>query len=125
MRVEIYWSLQRREWSIKSLEAPNRGIVVDYSSTVLLRAATPRISEPGRLRVLRDGRRNVHAGIRGTLVSTEEQEFDGRLIRYNPYEHTTFVYTIGGAPYTGSGEAYFLNGKVYVRSIFAELEGAA
>jgi hypothetical protein len=125
MRVEVYWNLHRREFSIKSLEEPKRGIVVDYSSTVLLRAATPRVSESGRRRVLRDRKRNVHAGIRGTLVSIAPQEFDGRQVRYNPYEDDTFVFTIGGAPYTGSGEAYFHNGMVYVRSVFAELEAAA
>jgi len=49
------------------LEGPDKGRVVGWASTVLLSDVTPKVSEAGRQRVLREKRKNVHAGMGGYL----------------------------------------------------------
>ena len=115
MKVFVYYNLHRHTWSIKALEGPQRGLVIGHSDTVLLADATGKVSEAGRQRVLRDKRKNVHAGIVGTLIHTEvEGYFPGTEVTYNPYKYHTFVYReVDSTPYEGSQYAYLENRKVY------------
>lgn len=69
MRVFIYWNLHRACWSIKALEGPSRGRVVAHASDWQVTDATFKVSEAGRQRVLREQRKNVHAGVVGTLTA--------------------------------------------------------
>lgn len=116
IRVFVYYNLHRHVWSIKALEGPQKGLVIGHSDTVLLQDAQGKVSEAGRKRVLRDRRKNVHAGITGTLVHTGgEGFFPGLEVTYNPYKYTTFVYKdVDTEPYTGSEYAYMENKKVFV-----------
>ena len=115
MRVFVYYNLHRHTWSIKALEGPRKGLVIGHSDTVLLQDATPKVSEAGRQRVLRDKRKNVHAGIVGTLVHMEGEGYFPGLneITYNPYKYTTFVNKQTEQVYNGSQFAYMVNRKVY------------
>ena len=114
MRVFVYWNLHKHTWSIKALEGPQKGRVIDHSPTVLLRHAEGKVSEAGRQRVLKEQRKNVHAGIVGELVHTEvEGYFPGLPVTYNPYLYSSFVYTDDKSEYTGSQFAYMDNRKVY------------
>ena len=114
MKVFVYYNLHRHLWSIKALEGPRKGLVIGHSDTVLLQDATPKVSEAGRQRVLRDKRKNVHAGIVGTLVHREgEGYFPGSEVTYNPYKYTTFVDKDTERPYTGSQFAYMAHKRVY------------
>lgn len=114
MRVFVYYNLHRHTWSIKALEGPNKGRVIGHSDTVLLHNATAKVSEAGRQRVLREKRKNVHAGIVGELVHTGgEGYFPGLEVTYNPYKYSTFVYKFSESEYTGSQYAYMDNRRVY------------
>ncbi len=77
-----------------------KGRVVAHRDNVLLFHTTFKVSQAGRERVLREKRKNVHAGVCGnwygmfvtddtSLTAVKER---GELITYNPYKYTTFVY---------------------------------
>jgi len=88
IRVFVYWNLHRKCWSVKALEGERKGKLVAHEEFVVLRDATPKISEAGRQRVLREKRKNVHAGVVGEWVQGDDA-FDDSGALYNPY-HITY-----------------------------------
>ena len=114
MKVFVYYNLHKHVWSIKALEGAQKGRVIAHSPTVLLHNATGKVSEAGRQRVLCEKRKNVHAGIVGTLVHTGvEGYFPGLPVTYNPYKYTSFVYKDTEEPYNGSQYCYMADKQVY------------
>ena len=116
MRCFCYYNLHRKTWSIKALEGPDKGRVVLHSDHVLLEHAAPKVSEKGRQRVLREKRKNVHAGIVGTLVSTLAPQYytipeGAPEMSYNPYKGPTFYYRESGEAWTTQSEFVLLTGK--------------
>ena len=96
MKVFVYWNLHRKLWSIKALEGPNKGRVIPHARTVLLSCPVPKVSAAGRRRVLRDKRKNVHAGVVGYLSHASDKALSvpaaSEQVTYNPYFYTSFVY---------------------------------
>lgn len=119
MRVFVYWNLHRGMWSIKALEGPNKGRVIARRGRVLLSDVEGKVSEAGRQRVLREDRKNVHAGLVGRFEPYETagdiiESFDD-TITYNPRKYTSFVHTVDESKYEGSAYALLLpNRRVYV-----------
>jgi len=66
-KVFIYRNLRDKCWSIRSLKTRR---VIGYASSIALDDVTFSVSEAGRQRVIREGRKNVHAGAIGTNLST-------------------------------------------------------
>ena len=98
MRVFVYFNLHKKCFSIKALEGDRKGRVVAHSTTVLLEGCKFKVSEAGRQRVLREKRKNVHAGVTGTWINADRVEscyeflsMVGRLVTYNPYKYDSFV----------------------------------
>jgi len=65
---------------------------------VLLEGCKFKVSEAGRQRVLREKRKNVHAGVTGTWINGDRVESHyeflsmvGRQVTYNPYKYDSFV----------------------------------
>lgn len=110
MKVFVYFNLHRKLFSIKALEGPLKGRVVAHRHTVLLNDATFKVSEAGRQRVIRERRKNVHAGVSGTwfdddVVQGKTNAFvtiNGSAIMYNPYKYSTFVHLYGEHPITSA-----------------------
>ena len=102
LKVFVYYNLHRHLWSVKALEGPHKGRVVAHAHTVALTMASPKVSEKGRQRVLRDKRKNVHAGVVGTLAA-----FEGDAppwwgeVSYNPYRGPSFYFK-GEGPAAGA-----------------------
>lgn len=82
----------------------DRGRVKYHASAWEVQGATFKVSEAGRQRVLREQRKNVHAGVVGELVSWKDLDGDdgavassfnwdnlGVKVTYNPYRGPTFV----------------------------------
>ena len=100
MKVFVYFNLHKKCFSIKALEGAMKGRVVAHRDNVLLFHATFKVSQAGRERVLREKRKNVHAGVCGTwygMFGTDATSLSavkerGELVTYNPYKYTTFVY---------------------------------
>lgn len=112
LRVYVYFNLHKKVFSIKALEGANKGRVVGYSSHVLLADAIPKVSEAGRLRVIREQRKNVHAGVVGRLESLGELDVLGEPVTYSPYMFKTFVHLHTGEPVTEQGTYYLHNKRI-------------
>lgn len=90
MRVFVYWNLHKNKWSVKAMEGENKGRVIDHVLGLALKDATFKVSRAGRERVLREQRKNVHAGVQGELLHGEDF-FGMTQVTYNPYKYSTFV----------------------------------
>jgi hypothetical protein len=98
MRVFVYFNLHKKCFSIKALEGDRKGRVVAHSNTVLLESCKFKVSESGRQRVLREKRKNVHAGVTGVWINGDRAESHyeflsmvGRQVTYNPYKYSSFI----------------------------------
>lgn len=106
MKVFVYFNLHRKLWSIKALEGPEKGRVVGHAQALYLADPVPKVSEAGRQRVIREKRKNVHAGLVGNLMAVDKasplwsrfpyygsawQTGGSELVTYNPYRFSTFV----------------------------------
>lgn len=69
MRVFVYFNLHTHKWSVKALSGPHKGRVIAHADGVMIQGADCKVSEAGRQRVLRERRKNVHAGIVGRLYA--------------------------------------------------------
>jgi hypothetical protein len=108
-------------WSVKALEGPQKGRVVARTGYVELENVRPRVSQKGRDRVLREKRKNVHAGLVGEWVGYGVSVYSVPLpeteITYNPYKSGNFYYRqTPESDYTGSDFAELLvrDGKAKV-----------
>ena len=94
IRVDAYKNLNADCLSILSREygSDDYGTVIGYSDSVVLRDATFVVGEDSRDRVRREGKKNVHAYVRGTVTSAElPPTTTAADITYNPYEYDWFV----------------------------------
>jgi hypothetical protein len=98
MRCFVYFNLHRKCFSIKALEGANKGRVIAHRDTVILTSCKLLVSEAGRQRVLREKRKNVHAGVSGTWIENgyEDKDFEQMsmfwdAVTYNPYKYSSFV----------------------------------
>ncbi|AMS00889.1 hypothetical protein SEA_FAYELY_89 [Mycobacterium phage Fayely] len=115
MRVFVYWNLHRGMWSVKALTGPDRGRVIARQQLVILRNASGKVSEAGRQRVLRERRKNVHAGLVGELVQGEAVTLapDSREVTYNPFKYSSFVYRDDETRFEGCDLAILGHKTVY------------
>ncbi|MBX9838177.1 MAG: hypothetical protein K2X69_07645 [Silvanigrellaceae bacterium] len=90
MKVFVYWNIKKGLWSIRALQGENKGRVIERQAEVHLANCLLTVSEKGRLRVLKEKSKNVHAGIVGELVEpfSIDKFFN---ITYNPYKYSSFV----------------------------------
>ena len=98
LRVFVYYNLHKHMWSVKALEGEHKGRVITHTRHLALMDCTFKVSEAGRQRVLRERRKNVHAGIVGiapksilTAIKSDYMVGDGVPITYNPYKYDSFV----------------------------------
>lgn len=119
-RSFVYRNLNDKCWSVKALEGPNKGRVVLHARYIAVSGSDGefKVSETGRQRVLREKRKNVHAGVVGSIywadVLTERYDVPTshrsaypddyesdvveqghvayRYIMYNPYKNSEFVW---------------------------------
>lgn len=100
MRVFVYWNLHKHLFSVRNTKT---GLVVDHARRVKMTDVTFAVGQKGRERVLAEGRKNVHAGVRGEQVEVHRANLRGyERMTYNPYKHTTFVRASDQAPVEGA-----------------------
>ena len=105
MRVEVYFNLHKYIWSVRSCKT---GRVILHTDKVHIDNPTFVVRKAGRERVLREGRKNVHAFVRGDItvfndfdyikVGFDPDYLDYTLVSYNPYKFDTFVDVIDTRP---------------------------
>ena len=62
-RVYVYFNLHKRMWSMRQ-----SGKVIGHYHDLYLKDAKYLVSEAGRKRVLKEKKKNVHAGVSGFMV---------------------------------------------------------
>jgi len=95
-KVEIYRNLHNDTFSIR-----RNGKVVKHLlnwMTLHLQDVKFAVQPAGREKVRREGKKNVHAFIRGTVIKAEDYKFSEtfkekctQIAQYNPYKFDTFV----------------------------------
>jgi len=96
MRVEVYWNLHRKLWSVR-----HKGKVIAHVTSVQLENVLWVVQPAGREKVRREQRKTVHAFARGEFVcSSTYYPIQAYAIRsphawhsvtYNPYMDNSFV----------------------------------
>jgi hypothetical protein len=92
-KVFVYYNINLSEklkspfFSIKDVKT---GLVIGHDTKIMLRDAMFKVLESGRQRVIKTGRKNVHAGAVGFLTNETPVELP-ISITYNPYKFNTFV----------------------------------
>jgi hypothetical protein len=111
-RIEVYWNLHLRCYSVRALEGADKGRVIAHAGALALRDVTFRVGEAGRQRVLRERRKNVHAFVRGVVIpfKADPTRYDSRRpldVGYNPYK-TGHFHVIGheSQPIVGALEIF-------------------
>jgi hypothetical protein len=101
-------------WSVRST-ATRR--VVSHEAVVVLSDASFKVSEAGRQRVIREGRKNVHAGVEGFVESNtaiKEIPVSAIKVTYNPYKWNSFVDIDQNPVYHASVVYLDAQGKAYI-----------
>jgi len=90
-KVFVYRNLHFRNQVMWSLREVKSRKVIAREPVVVLEDCSFKVSEKGRQRVLREKRKNVHAGVQGTLI--ERTRVGGKLVQitYDPYKYSSFV----------------------------------
>ena len=113
-RVAIYRNLHKNCLSIQSRERENYGKIIGYCKSIFLKRPKFVVREKGRLKVIKESRKNVHAFIVGecpnlTLWSWQNRDITMNgvtfsifgwgtpttKILYNHYKYSTFVDKVG------------------------------
>jgi len=99
MKVFVYYNLHKKLFSVKAMEGSKKGRVIAHLEKLTLWDCTFKVSEAGRQRVLREQRKNVHAGVLG-IWSGKDMTIDKSVtkVTYNPYKYKTFVTVKGKKP---------------------------
>jgi hypothetical protein len=119
MRVYVYFNLHKKVFSVRALAGENKGRVVAHVNRILIDEPVFVVSEAGRQRVLREQKKNVHAGVRGIWTAWVDgiDEWDHLTpVTYNPYLYSSFVEKSTLAPVHKATFAVLDN-----KRIFAEL----
>jgi len=102
-QVFVYKNLRENCWSVQDRRS---GHVVAHADRVELSDVELKVSQAGRLRVLEEGQKNVHAGLVGTLEKVALRGYPSRrytvgpgksggetpeLVTYNPFKYSSFV----------------------------------
>jgi len=90
MRVFVYRNLHKNCLSVRCVKTKR---VIAYVDFILLEDCKFKVSQKGRERVLKEKRKNVHAGIEGEWVEHKRVLLTSYTFRviYDPYKHKTFV----------------------------------
>jgi hypothetical protein len=122
MRVETYYNLHR-----KCLSYRESGGRVYHARTLVLNNVTLAVQPAGRERVRREGKKNVHAFVRGEIgyirylddaddgdITTNNMERQGyRRITYNPYKFDSFVYADTHEPVTSARQVVVMDRNIW------------
>jgi len=115
MKVFVYFNLHKKCFSVKALEGMMKGRVIAHRDSLHLQDVTFKVSEKGRQRVIRERRKNVHAGVVGNwndLCYTEHLE--GKELTYDPYKYDSFVEKDTLDPRWYAEYAYLNNKRIFV-----------
>ena len=86
-RVYVYFNLHKKCWSVRQ-----SGKIIEHTNMVMLKDCRWLVGQAGRRKVLKEKKKNVHAGVSGYLVDRVPNVPEhSSYLTYNPYKHKTFV----------------------------------
>lgn len=89
LRNFVYWNFDDRLFTVQNRDT---GRVRRHAESLTLRDVDFEVDRGERERMLREGRRTLHAGIRGEIVPDEPMSLDGwERVVYEPRLHEGFV----------------------------------
>jgi hypothetical protein len=115
MKHFCYFNLHKKVFSLKSKKT---GLVEHHAVVVVLDDCKFKVSPAGRERVLREKRKNVHAGVEGQISGFEANDLSGFIeLTYNPYKYDSFVVKETGIPVKTAERVVLSNKRVFARGI--------
>ena len=110
-KVFVYKNLHKDCWSVKQ-----DGLVKAHATEIELWDCAFRVNKAGRERVLKEKRKNVHAGISGYIDHLGMGAYGsvGVAVTYNPYNNETFIEKDSQKPIYNSNYA-----KLKPKQVFA------
>lgn len=111
-KVFVYYNLHKKCWSVKALSGPNKGRVIAHCDKIVLRDPEFRVSQAGRRRVIRERRKNVHAGVAGYVMEGDLPCGRWLPTTYNPYKYESFVDLATEVPVQDAELVYMFDKKV-------------
>lgn len=110
-KVRVYYNLHKKCLSVQH-RTPEGWRVLEHTSDIKLKDVTFKVSKAGRARVLREGRKNVHAFVEGTLVDTCSTSV---RVTYNPYLYDSFVVESSKRPVYAAKAAHIVGRSITVQ----------
>lgn len=115
MKHFCYFNLHRKVFSVRNEKTKK---VEYHASVVVLENCTLKVSQAGRERVLRERKKNVHAGVQGILISLYEFSFnenDYIELTYNPYKYHSFVVKSSGIPIKTADKIVLKDKRIFAK----------
>ena len=112
MKVEVYYNLHKKKFSVR-----HNGKVIAHRLAVVIENPEFVVRQKGRERVLREGRKNVHAFVRGnyecldTMLEHTNNNQSRSELTYNPYKYDSFVYKDSERPISKGSWAFMVKEK--------------
>lgn len=127
MRVEVYFNLHKHLFSVRSAKS---GLVLWHTDRVHIRNPEFVVRQGGRQRVLREGKKNVHAFVRGETTYFNEKDsiawsdnfakyypmLDN--VGYNPYKYDSFIKLIDKTPVRKAKRAYLMMKPTLIEPVY-------
>jgi ADP-ribose pyrophosphatase YjhB (NUDIX family) len=90
-RLFVHRNLNKgRDKHVYSLKSLKTNKVVGHKERFYLKGTSFRVQPGGLARARREKRRNVHAGVVGRLAKVDDQKYDWKRVRYNPFKSKDF-----------------------------------
>lgn len=96
--VQIYFNLHKKCYSVRCMKTRLVLAHLAQDSNILLQDVKYKVSEAGRQRVLREGRKNVHAFVQGIIAPYIGYKMEMIQAEYNPKKAATFTQYETGKP---------------------------
>lgn len=90
MKYFCYFNLHKLLFSVRNQKTK---LVEHHSNVVVMTDCKFKVSQAGRERVIKEQRKNVHAGVEGTLCGFNNDNDLNEYVEltYNPYKYSSFV----------------------------------
>ena len=116
-KVFVYKNHHKDCWSVKQ-----DGLVKAHADKLEMWDCSFRVNQKGREKVLKEKRKNVHAGILGRVNDIGGTIMVGTEVTYNPYKYDSFVSKEDGHPISRAKKVFLRveNKKGRIFALFDE-----
>lgn len=113
--VEVYRNLHNNLFSIRDKES---GLVLAHGNKIVLFHCKFIVKDSGRLKVIKEKRKNVHAWVEGVYIGTLKSDLGNvdNIAYYDPYKTESFIDALTGEKLTEKGAVIMSDGKVITHS---------